>query len=79
MPAHLVVLDADEATCRAGRAAQGDPPRIGDSLFEHLLREWAAWRRRLAAAGDPAPFDSALVLDRAAADHVRRIALSAST
>jgi Protein of unknown function (DUF4031)/AAA domain len=79
VPAHVLVLDADEDACRAGRAAQGEPPRIGDGLFEHLLREWGAWRRRLEAAADPAPFDSALVLDRGAADRVRRITLSPST
>ena len=48
-PAHLVLLDADAGTCRAGRAAQG-APRISDGLFEHLLAEWAAYRRRAAGS-----------------------------
>ena len=72
-PAHLVLLDADAGTCRAGRAAQG-APRISDGLFEHLLAEWAAYRRALQGLGDPAPFASITVLDRPAADRVRRIA-----
>ena len=74
VPAHLVLLDADAATCRAGRAAQGDA-RIPDGLFEHLLVEWAAYRRTLASAADPAPFASVTILDRAAADRLRRIAI----
>ena len=77
VPAHLLLLDADAATCRAGRAAQG-AARISDGLFEHLLREWAAYRARLADADDPAPFASITVLDRAAAERIRRVALSAS-
>ena len=76
-PAHLVLLDADAGTCRAGRAAQG-APRISDGLFEHLLAEWAAYRRALRDLGDPAPFASITVLDRPAADRVRRIAISPS-
>ena len=76
-PAHLVLLDADAGTCRAGRAAQG-APRISDGLFEHLLAEWAAYRRALEGLGDPAPFASITVLDRPAADRVRRIAISPS-
>ena len=76
VPAHLLLLDADADTCRAGRAAQGDA-RITDGLFEHLLGEWAAFRRGLADAGDPAPFGSVTVLDRAAADRMRRLSLSA--
>ena len=51
-PAHLVLLDADAPTCRAGRAAQG-APRIPDGLFEHLLGEWAAYRRALEASTTP--------------------------
>jgi predicted kinase len=75
---HLVMLDADAETCRAGRATQGEE-RVPDGLFEHLIREWEAFRRDLAAAGDPSPFDSITILDRAAADRVRRIALSPSS
>jgi hypothetical protein len=75
--AHLVLLDADGATSRAGRAAQG-APRIPDGLFEHLLGEWAAYRRVLAGLDDPSPFASITVLDRPAADRVRRIAISPS-
>jgi predicted kinase len=74
VPAHLVVLDADPEACRSGRAARGDE-RIPDSLFERLLREWAAFRRTLADAGDPAPFASVTVVERAAADRLRRIAV----
>ena len=36
---------------------QGDE-RIPDGLFEHLLREWEAYRRDLSTATDPAPFAS---------------------
>src|SRR5215207_1903210 len=71
VPAHLVLLDADADLCRAGRAAQGPAPRISDGLFEHLLREWEAFRRGLAASADPQPFDSVTVLSRATADRVR--------
>jgi predicted kinase len=73
VPAHLVLLDADAADCRAGRAAQGEQ-RISDGLFEHLLREWSAFRRTLGATGHADPFTSATVLDRMAANHLRRIA-----
>ena len=76
-PAHLVLLDADAPTARAGRAAQG-APRIPDGLFEHLLGEWAAYRRVLGELTDPAPFASITILDRAAADRVRRIVISPS-
>ena len=76
--AHLLLLDADLAACRAGRAAQG-PARIPDGLFEHLHREWLALRRSIAAPGDPAGVDgrfaSVTVLDRAAAARIRRIRL----
>jgi predicted kinase len=78
VPAHLLMLDADAQLCRAGRAAQPDE-RLPDSLFEHLIREWEAFRRNLAAADDPAPFESIAILDRVAADRVRRIVLSPST
>ena len=53
VPAHLVLLDADADACRAGRAAQG-APRISDGLFEHLLREWEAFRRTLGRGVRPA-------------------------
>jgi predicted kinase len=78
VPAHLLLLDADAALCRAGRAAQAEQ-RIPDGLFEHLIREWEAYRRHLADASDPAPFASITILDRAAADRVRRITVSPST
>ena len=74
VPAHLLMLDADAALCRAGRAAQADE-RIPDGLFEHLIREWSAFRRDLSEATDPAPFDSITILDRPAADRLRRITL----
>jgi predicted kinase len=74
VPAHLVLLDADEDLCRAGRAAQG-AARISDGLFEHLLREWNAFRSTLEADPDPHPFESVTVLTREAADRVRRIDL----
>ena len=74
VPAHLVLLDVDADGCRAGRAAQG-AARISDGLFEHLLREWEAYRRTLAADADPRPFASVTILTRAAADRVRRIDL----
>lgn len=74
VPAHLVLLDAGAAACRAGRDAQG-AERVSHGVFEHLLREWDAFRRTLAAAPDPAPFDSVTVLDRQAADRLRRLVL----
>ena len=79
VPAHLVLLDADAAACRAGRAAQGKA-RITRGLFEHLLHEWAAYRRSLeATAPTPLPFASVTVLDRPAADRLRRVAIAPST
>jgi predicted kinase len=77
-PAHLLMLDADAELCRAGRATQREE-RIPDRLFEHLIREWEAYRRELSTAGDPAPFASITILDRAAADRLRRISLSSGT
>jgi hypothetical protein len=74
VPAHLLLLDADPDTCRAGRAAQGEA-RVSDGLFEHLLGEWAAYRRALATAADAAPFDSITIADRAAADRMRRVTI----
>ncbi|HZB75835.1 MAG TPA: hypothetical protein VE526_06395, partial [Solirubrobacteraceae bacterium] len=76
--AHLVLVDATEEECRAGRAAQG-APRIGDGLFEHLLREWAALRRALEQGPVPSGFESVVVVDRAAADRLRRLVISPST
>lgn len=76
VPAHLLMLDADAGLCRAGRAGQR-AQRIPDGLFEHLIGEWQAFRRTLAATPDPRPFASITILDRAAADRLRRIALSA--
>jgi predicted kinase len=75
VPAHLVLLDADADTCRAGRTAQG-AERISDGLFEHLLREWGAFRRSLSTARDADPFASATILDRAAADRLRLVNLT---
>jgi predicted kinase len=72
VPSHLLMLDADAALCRAGRAAEGER-RISDGLFEHLLREWDALRRRLEATPDPSPFESITIMDRDAADRLRRI------
>ena len=72
VPAHLLLLDADAEACRAGRAAQGEQ-RISDGLFEHLLREWSAFRRALEATADAAPFASIAILDREAANRLRRI------
>lgn len=72
VPAHLLLLDADAATCRAGRAAQGDQ-RITDGLFDHLLREWQAFRHTLEATSDPAPFQSITIADREAANRLRRV------
>jgi predicted kinase len=76
--AHLVLVDAGEDECRAGRAAQGGR-KIGDGLFEHLLREWAALRRTVENGGFAGDFASVVVADRAAAAHLRRIAISPST
>jgi predicted kinase len=78
VPAHLVMLDADAERCRAGRAAQGSE-RISDGLFEHLLREWDAFRRALSGGRDPDPFASVTVLDRMAAHRLRRVDLLSST
>jgi predicted kinase len=78
VPAHLLLLDADAELCRAGRAGQGEE-RIPPGLFEHLIREWEAYRRELSTATDPSPFASITVADRAASDRLRRIALSPST
>jgi predicted kinase len=70
--AHLLLLDAGAELCRAGRAAQGEE-RIREGLFEHLLREWEAYRRELSKATDPAPFGSITIVDRKASDRLRRI------
>jgi predicted kinase len=69
---HLLLLDATAEECRAGRAAQGEA-RIADGLFEHLLREWAAFRRNLAAGAHPPGIASVTILDRAAAGGLERI------
>jgi len=76
---HLVMLDASADECRAGRAAQAEQ-RIPGGLFEHLLREWAAFRRALADPLDPEGvvelFGSVTVLDRRAAAALTRIDLT---
>ena len=76
--AHLVLVDAAEDECRAGHAAQGEE-KVGDGLFDHLLREWSALRRALENGGSAGNFMSVVVADRAAAARLRRIALSGST
>jgi predicted kinase len=75
VPAYLVLLDADADVCRAGRAAQG-VQCISDGLFEHLLREWGAFRRSLSTARNADPFASATILNRAAADRLRGLSLT---
>ena len=75
VPAHLLMLDADAQLCRAAQPEE----RIPEGLFEHLIREWEAFRRNLLTADDPAPFESITILDRSAADRLRRIALSSSS
>jgi predicted kinase len=72
--AHLVMLDAAADLCRAGRAAQRSE-RISDGLFEDLLREWEAFRRALAEHAAADPFASVTILDRFAADRLRRVAV----
>ena len=76
--AHLVLVDAGEDECRAGRAAQGEE-KVGEGLFEHLLREWTALRGTLENGAFAGDFVSVVVADRAAAARLRRIALSSST
>jgi predicted kinase len=76
--AHLVLVDASAEECRGGRAAQG-AERIGDGLFEHLLREWSALRRSLENGAFAGSFASVTIVDRAAAGRIRRIAISSST
>jgi predicted kinase len=72
VPLHLLMLDADLELCRAGRAAQEDE-RISDGLFEHLVREWAAFRRSLARGEHPDGVASVTVLDRPAVDALERV------
>jgi predicted kinase len=74
VPGHLLLLDATPEQCRAGRDARG-AARISEGLFEHLLREWAAFRRALSDGAGAAPFESVTVLDREAAGRLRRIEL----
>ena len=76
--AHLVLVDAAEEECRAGRAAQSGE-KIGDGLFEHLLREWHALRRSLEIGGSAGDFASVVVADRTAARRLRQIRISPST
>jgi predicted kinase len=76
--AHLVLIDAADDECRAGRAAQGEE-KIAEGLFEHLLHEWGALRRTL-ENGDPAgDFAPVVIADRAAAARLRRITVSRLT
>lgn len=72
VPCHLLMLDATLEQCRAGRTAQGEE-RISEGLFVHLVREWAAFRRELAADGPRDGVASVTVLDRQAADALERI------
>jgi predicted kinase len=65
--AHLLLLDADADACRDVRS--------GDRV-EQLLREWEAFRRTLASTSAPAPFESIAILDRDAANRVRRLYLT---
>jgi predicted kinase len=74
---HALMLDADAELCRAGRRAQREE-RIPAGLFEHLNREWEAFRRELAAGVDPPGFASVTILDREAADALARIEFVAS-
>ena len=76
--AHLVLVDASAEECRDGRAAQG-AERIGEGLFEHLLREWSALRLSLENGAFAGGFASVTLVDRAAAARIRRIAISSST
>jgi hypothetical protein len=76
--AHLVLIDAAEDECRAGRAAQ-EGERIADGLFEHLLREWDALRRALENGDFAGDFASVVIADRASAARLRRFSLSPST
>ena len=76
--AHLVLVDAGAEECRAGRAAQGGE-RIGDGLFEHLLREWSALRRRSKTAPLQGISPPSWSPTAAAAARLRRIALSPSS
>ena len=78
VPAHLVLVDATETECRAGRTAQGEA-RIPDGLFEHLLREWRALRRTLENGPFAGDFASVVIADRAAVDRLSRLAISPST
>jgi predicted kinase len=75
---HLLMLDAGLELCRAGRAAQGTP-RIPDDLFEHLVRDWLAFRRALSDPADPEGvaerFGSVTILDRPAVDALQRVQL----
>jgi len=75
VPCHVLFVDATADECRAARAAQG-AARISDGLFEHLLREWAALRRALAAGALPGEdLASVRVLARPEAAAVDRIVL----
>jgi predicted kinase len=73
VPCHLLMLDATLEQCRAGRTAQGEE-RISEGLFLHLIREWDAFRRELAAAEEPHDgVASVTVLDRQAVNALERI------
>ena len=75
VPAHLLMLDADVAP--AAPAAPPRATRISDGLFEHLLREWEAFRQarrrptlavrlghdRRPRGGEPAPADPYLTVE----------------
>jgi predicted kinase len=72
VPCHLLMLDATLEQCRAGRTAQGEE-RIPEGLFAHLVREWEAFRRELAAGEPRDGVASVTVLDRQAVDALERV------
>ena len=57
-------------------AAAGVPAHLvmlDTAQRERLLGEWESFRRTLEAKSDPAPFDSVTIVDRQAANRLRRI------
>ena len=68
--AHLLLVDAREADCRARSS-------VPDAVFDRLLDEWRAYRGALAATTDPAPFASITIADPAAVGRLARISIAA--